>query len=104
MSLAGFQWVCAAKTRSELSNSPQLPKDSSSDRLVVGISPQCLLQKQQILGAKGLCLSAMAGDSVESQHGTFAYRPVPAGTTCQSLTGKPWPVKAQVPPPAKPAP
>jgi hypothetical protein len=60
-------------------------------------------QKQQILGAKGLCLSAMAGDSVESQHGTFAYRPVPAGTTCQSLTGKPWPVKAQTPPPAKPA-
>jgi hypothetical protein len=60
-------------------------------------------QKQQILGAKGLCLSAMAGDSVESQQGTFAYRPMPAGTTCQSLTGKPWPVKAQTPPPAKPA-
>jgi hypothetical protein len=52
-------------------------------------------QKQQILGASGLCLRAMAGDSTESQHGTFAYRPVPAGTTCQSLAGKPWPVKAQ---------
>ena len=52
-------------------------------------------QKQQILGASGLCLRAMAGDSTESQNGTFAYRPVPAGTTCQSLAGKPWPVKAQ---------
>ena len=52
-------------------------------------------QKQQILGASGLCLRAMAGDSYESQHGTFAFRPVPSGTTCQSLAGKPWPVKAQ---------
>ena len=52
-------------------------------------------QKQQILGASGLCLRAMAGDSTESQNGTFAYRPVPAGTTCPSLAGKPWPVKAQ---------
>jgi hypothetical protein len=52
-------------------------------------------QKQQILGASGLCLRAMAGDSNESQRGTFAYRPVPAGTTCQSLAGKLWPVKAQ---------
>jgi hypothetical protein len=53
-------------------------------------------QKQQVLGAAGLCLRAMAGDSTELQKGTFAYRPVPAGTTCQSLAGKPWPVKAQV--------
>ncbi|HJX65072.1 MAG TPA: hypothetical protein VJ860_14105 [Polyangia bacterium] len=52
-------------------------------------------QKQQILGASGLCLRAMAGDSTESQKGTFAYRPVPAGSTCQSLAGKPWPVRAQ---------
>ncbi|MGA7740554.1 MAG: hypothetical protein WBP56_19755 [Polyangia bacterium] len=52
-------------------------------------------QKQQILGASGLCLRAMAGDSSESQRGTFAYRPVPLATTCQSLAGKPWPVKAQ---------
>jgi hypothetical protein len=51
-------------------------------------------QKQQVLGASGLCLRAMAGDSTELQKGTFAYRPVPAGTTCQSLAGKPWPVKA----------
>jgi hypothetical protein len=31
------------------------------------------------------------------------HRPVPAGTTCQSLTDKPRPEKAQTPPPAKPA-
>jgi hypothetical protein len=52
-------------------------------------------QKQKILGASGLCLRAMAGDSSETQKGIFAYRPVPAGTTCQSLAGKPWPVQAQ---------
>ncbi|HJX54548.1 MAG TPA: hypothetical protein VJ801_17410 [Polyangia bacterium] len=52
-------------------------------------------QRQKILGASGLCLRAMAGDSSETQRGTFAYRPVPAGTTCQSLAGKPWPVQAQ---------
>jgi hypothetical protein len=52
-------------------------------------------QKQHILGARGLCLQAMAGDSTESQHGTFAYAPVLPDTTCQSLAGKPWPVKAQ---------
>jgi hypothetical protein len=52
-------------------------------------------QKQQILGASGLCLRAMAGDSSEIQRGVLAYRPVPAGTTCQSLAGKPWPVKEQ---------
>jgi hypothetical protein len=61
-----------------------------------GISGELkVAQKQQILGASGLCLRAMAGDSSESQRGTFAYRPVPLGTTCQSLAGKPWPVKAQ---------
>jgi hypothetical protein len=52
-------------------------------------------QRQKILGASGLCLRAMAGDSSETQKGTFAYRPVPAGTTSQSLAGKPWPVQAQ---------
>jgi hypothetical protein len=53
-------------------------------------------QKQQILSASGLCLRAMAGDSSEIQRGTLVYRPVPAGTTCQSLAGKPWPAKAQI--------
>jgi len=49
---------------------------------------------QKILGAKGLCLKLMAGDSDERQTGWFAYRRVETGTTCQSLAGKPWPIKA----------
>jgi len=53
--------------------------------------------KQKILGAKGFCLKLMAGDSDETQTGTFAYRRVEPGTTCQSLAGKPWPVKAGPP-------
>ena len=53
--------------------------------------------KQKILAAKGLCLKLMAGDSDESQTGAFAYRRVEPGTTCQSLAGKPWPVKAGPP-------
>jgi hypothetical protein len=58
-------------------------------------------QRQQILGASGFCLRAMAGDSNDLQNATFAYRAVPAGTTCASLAGKPWPVQAT--PPAAPA-
>ena len=58
-------------------------------------------QRQQILGASGFCLRAMAGDSSDLQNGTFAYRAVPAGTTCASLAGKPWPVQAT--PPVQPA-
>jgi hypothetical protein len=54
-------------------------------------------QKQQILGASGLCLRAMAGDSSESQRGTFFFKRAASNTTCQSLAGKPWPVKAAVP-------
>ena len=53
--------------------------------------------KQKILGATGLCLKLIAGDSDETQTGWFAYRRVEPGTTCQSLTGKPWPVKAGPP-------
>jgi hypothetical protein len=52
-------------------------------------------QKQQVLGARGLCLRAITGDSTEVQRGSFAYRPVQPQTTCQSLAGKPWPVKAR---------
>jgi len=33
-----------------------------------------VVEKQQILGASGLCLRAMAGDSSETQRGTLAYR------------------------------
>jgi hypothetical protein len=51
-------------------------------------------QKQHILGARGLCLRAIAGDSTEFQRGAFAFTPVLPETTCQSLAGKPWPIKA----------
>ncbi|HEY5283008.1 MAG TPA: hypothetical protein VIM14_09480 [Polyangia bacterium] len=50
--------------------------------------------KEKIIGARGLCLKLMAGDSDETQTGQFAYRRVEPGTTCNSLAGKPWPVKA----------
>ena len=56
--------------------------------------------KQKILGASGLCLKLIAGDSDETQTGWFAYRRVEPGTTCRSLVGKPWPAKAEPPPPA----
>jgi hypothetical protein len=52
------------------------------------------LVRQRVLGADGLCLRTMAGDSEEVQMGTLAYRRVPEGATCQSLAGKPWPVRA----------
>lgn len=54
-----------------------------------------LRTRQKLLGASGFCLKLMAGDSDETQTGWFAMRRVPAGSTCQSLEGKPWPVKAQ---------
>ena len=53
--------------------------------------------KQKILGASGLCLKLIAGDSDETQTGWFAYRQVEPGTTCHSLAGKPWPAKAGPP-------
>jgi len=52
-------------------------------------------QKQRVLGARGLCLRAITGDSTEIQRGTFVYTRALPQTTCQSLAGKPWPVKAQ---------
>jgi hypothetical protein len=57
-------------------------------------------QRQQVMGASGFCLRAMVGDSTDQQTGTFAYRAVPAGTTCASLAGKPWPVQAAPPVPS----
>jgi hypothetical protein len=53
--------------------------------------------KQKILGAHGLCLKLMAGDSDETQTGSFSYRRVPPGTTCASLAGKPWPTADRLP-------
>jgi hypothetical protein len=53
--------------------------------------------KQKILGASGLCLKLMAGDSEEHQTGRFSYRRVPIGTSCRSLANEPWPVNAEAP-------
>jgi hypothetical protein len=53
--------------------------------------------KQKVLGASGLCLKLVAGDSDEVQSGWFDYRRVEPGSTCQSLAGKPWPAKARQP-------
>jgi hypothetical protein len=51
--------------------------------------------KQKILGASGFCLKLIAGDSDETQTGSFAYRRIPLGSSCRSLAAKPWPVKAE---------
>jgi hypothetical protein len=51
--------------------------------------------KQRILGASGLCLKLIAGDSDETQTGSFAYRRIQPGNSCRTLAGKPWPVKAE---------
>lgn len=48
----------------------------------------------RVLGTSGGCISAFAGDSREELRGTFAYVPVPAGATCESLKGS-WPAKAE---------
>jgi hypothetical protein len=56
--------------------------------------------KQKALGASGLCLKLVAGDTEETQMGWFDYRQVAPDATCHSLAGKPWPAKAQAPAPA----
>ncbi len=61
-----------------------------------GMSGQLSVRmKQRILGASGLCLKLIAGDSDETQSGWFAYRRIQPGNSCRTLAGKPWPVKAQ---------
>lgn len=50
--------------------------------------------EQQILGAEGACLSAVAKATNEHQSGPFAYVPVPEGTTCETLFLQGWPVTA----------
>ncbi len=76
----------SSETRTSLT-SGQI-KDSQLSGLLSG------LVRQRVLGADGLCLRSMAGDSQEVQMGTIAYRRVASDTTCQSLAGKPWPVHA----------
>jgi hypothetical protein len=62
-----------------------------------GITADIAVQvKQKILGATGLCLKLMAGDSDESQIGQIAYRRVPIGTSCRTLATQPWPVHVEL--------
>lgn len=63
-----------------------------------GVSGQISVQvRQKILGASGLCLKLIAGDSEETQTGWFAFRRIPIGSNCRNLADKPWPVKAGPP-------
>ncbi len=50
--------------------------------------------EQQVLGAKGACLSVVASDTREVVTGPFAYAPVDTGATCRSLFQSGWPVDA----------
>ena len=50
--------------------------------------------RQEILGAEGACLSAVAKTTDERVKGPFAYVPVPEGTTCETLFNQGWPVSA----------
>ncbi len=49
---------------------------------------------QEILGAKGACLSVVADDTHEVVSGPFAYAPVSNTATCSSLMGSGWPIDA----------
>lgn len=49
---------------------------------------------QEILGAKGACLSVVASDTHEVVSGPFAYAPVEATATCRSLMQSGWPIDA----------
>lgn len=49
---------------------------------------------QEVLGAKGACLSVVASDTHEVVSGPFAYAPVEATTTCKSLMQTGWPIDA----------
>jgi len=49
---------------------------------------------QEILGAKGACLSVVASDTHEVLTGPFAYAPVEPTTTCRSLMQTGWPIDA----------
>jgi hypothetical protein len=51
---------------------------------------------QQVLGTSGGCLGVFAGDTHEELRGTFAYVPVPAGSTCDGLL-RSWPVTTESP-------
>lgn len=50
---------------------------------------------QHVIDAKGACLSVVATDTDERVHGPFAFAPVPADATCESLLRNGWPVDAE---------
>ena len=50
--------------------------------------------RQRILGADGMCLSAMADDTREEVAGPIAFVPVADDATCTSLLARSWPVDA----------
>lgn len=59
---------------------------------------------QRILETSGGCLGLVAKDTKEQVTGTFAYTPVPADSTCESLlAGARWPAHAKAPPDPKEA-
>lgn len=51
--------------------------------------------RQEILGTEGACLGVVAKATDERVAGPFAYVPVPAGTTCETLFRQGWPVTAK---------
>ncbi|WP_373045685.1 hypothetical protein [Vulgatibacter sp.] len=55
------------------------------------------ISDQKTLDAEGACLKMMASDTRDAVEGTFAYAPVPEGTTCEALLAGTWPVKAAEP-------
>ncbi len=59
--------------------------------------------RHRLLGASSGCLRLAARDSEETVAGTFAYVPVPADATCESLLAGSWPVRAPEPLSTRPA-
>lgn len=52
---------------------------------------------QRTLGASSGCLTLMSTDGRDRVKGTFRYERVPAGTTCDELEARGWPVHADDP-------
>lgn len=50
---------------------------------------------QHVIDAKGACLSVVASDTDERVRGPFAFVPVSADATCESLLQNGWPVDAE---------
>lgn len=53
--------------------------------------------RQRVLGATNGCLLWGKRETDELQSGRFLFRRVAPGTTCASLRGRPWPVRAEPP-------